>query len=85
MKRAFRHFSTNPLIFGAQGQQNEYFVRLDSTNAYSGADQDITTSSGSWQIGFKYTEATAKTNYHVTLNDGGTLVNTNLFKSLTHS
>lgn len=73
----------NPLVFGAYGQNNEYFVRLDSSNAYSGSNQDITTSSGSWQIGFTYNNAVAKSGYHVTLNENGTLKNTNLFKSLT--
>ena len=64
--------------FGQFGNNaSDYTVTLDSSNAYAGQnEQYITTSSGSWQISFAYTNASVLSNGHVTLASGGTLINT---------
>ena len=62
---------------GVFGDTSDYTVVLDETNAYtSGSTKEVTTSSGSWQISFAYSNASALSGGHVTLANGGTLVNT---------
>ncbi len=76
------------LIFnvgGVNGDISDYTVTLDNSNAYtSGTNKDITTSSGSWTINFAYTNASASSTGHVVLNDGGTINNTSLVKSINY-
>lgn len=68
---------------GVYGDTSDYTVVLDSSNKYtSGTTKEVTTSSGQWSISFEYTNASALTNGHVTLADGGKLVNTREFISL---
>ena len=62
---------------GVFGDTSDYTVVLDESNAYtSGSTKEVTTSSGSWQISFAYTNASSLSGGHVTLANGGTLVNT---------
>ena len=62
---------------GVFGDTSDYTVVLDESNAYtSGTTKEVTTSSGSWQISFAYSNASALSGGHVTLANGGTLVNT---------
>ena len=76
------------LIFnvgGVYGDTSDYTVTLDNSNAYtSGTNKDITTSSGSWTINFEYSNASASSTGHVVLNDGGTINNTSLVKSINY-
>ena len=76
------------LIFnvgGVNGDISDYTVTLDNSNAYtSGTNKDITTSSGSWTINFAYANASASSTGHVVLNDGGTINNTSLVKSINY-
>ncbi|MCR5332464.1 MAG: Ig-like domain-containing protein [Bacilli bacterium] len=67
------------------GNTSDYTVTLDDSNAYVNNEsmpKHVTTSSGSWEIYFNYTNASALSGGHVTLADGGTLVNTRLIKSI---
>ena len=72
-------------VGGVYGNTSDYTVTLDNSNAYtSGTNKDITTSSGSWTINFEYTNASASSTGHVVLNDGGTINNTSLVKSINY-